>query len=705
MNDYDKGNEVPVGHKSKPEKISEGMFYGPTAKIREKAARMYRGEKRREIAKREELEKILAGYLRDQHNLESHNRAEMSEDERYYHSEDTQWDKFAQQQPAFRDLRVSLISTSVDFLTAHLAGQRIEGKVNVINKSVYNSPEDQQRVREHVAREYDMRLKSAFLQIKFDNLRAQMIENAHRAGCGYLHYGLTLHPQDGKYRIKAECPHWSNVYWDTNSGDIHSSRYAFVLKRRRVHEAIAMWPEHTEAIKNLSNDHTLSLSLSEYFNNGFYNYGNNNNFGTEMHRGDYSASGSTSDEARSVTIGSAYFRDMVSDDKGTVREILLFCKIATNSTFERVLLLSAPTPLFGHNMIPIVQLRASTNSKNGLPYAPMVRRRRGLERAATSTLRQMVRMTGSRGVVVNVDEVLTGAGSQYKDVRDYVQDLTRRVQQPVFVLTEYGEKGAVRVEHMQQDKQKLHETLQTLTSLASETSGIHPAVRGQKSSVHSGTAIESVEEQSMNVMVESMRRLQYDVVEPLSNQLLSIIEQYGHNIALGGHNDPASNRYIEFTQDGDLTITGNSAQFDITPMQRGSLYSDDERQLLQGIMAQGAPEIALALLPTFVKSMPNHSPELFNDIKHILISGGVPVAPSMLTDEERQALAQAQQQKQQQQQQMYELEMAEKQADIEGSKARAYAQRKGADEPSESEKTQELRNTIAQLSEALRTRR
>ena len=637
------------------------------SKLREEWKKKYKTEK---LAPK--IKENLLQLLRGQYEMERAHRLEQAEDEFFYHGMLQMWDEVARRMPSFRDLKVNPIRQVVDY-AAGMAKKRATNGAVGLQGVAYGSAEARE-----IRQEYDRRLMMAQNMTEWPFHRDKCIDSALRCGVGYIHTGVKVSLENGRLRFFCSSPHWKNVYADTG-GELETGRFCFILQRRDPFLLKSRFPKKKQLIEKFVGEWRQSTSALD----------DEDDYGINARSLQTLESTETHFQRMEIITGTAYFRHTVFYDNMPF-EIILHVRILTDRSLSQLEFLTEPSYL-GHSRIPVSRLARMNDPKTHLPYSDIIRDMRGITRVEVATLRNWLALITGRGAVVNVDAI----PEESQD--EYLRAIASRLQQAIFVLPEFGEKGSVKVEHNIQDAQKMSAAWKDLHDLARSTTSFHPALLGDKSNVDGASAMQTLANDA-EVAGSSFYRSCDRVSKAVSEDMLSSIERY--NGELDWDVLQANGQIIEISSDGDATIEGNRAIFTIVPSNRDTFLGKAFSDLIQSFVNKaGGPE-GLAYLQIWLKGLAlPESDALMGDIKDLCRQIGAPVLSSVMTEEEKQQLTQQKQQETQIQMQQIQLEMGKMAAEIENLKSRAFATVKKAEDPPPSEKELKLRQTIARLSE------
>lgn len=671
---------------------------------RKRIVRMWRkdGAPNDRMARR--LEEHIGARIRSRMQLEATNRYEMREDEKYYTGDIVLDDNTAREQPALREIKMKIIAREVDTILGLLSEHETVGEV--VSVASYDSEDpDEQKLHESIANAYEVRLKMIQDQVCLDMKKRKALADCVTCGAGYLHHGMTRAP-DGWMDPFAHVVHYTNVVLDTANVDTEKPDWGVVFGKRPLSSAVTEYADSewkrrrlTELAERRSN--ILSADLGLY--DPIYDYGGVTAYG---YRWQESLLEEETDEADEmvVTIGDYYFKDMIRMEDGKLHSTTMHVRVAVDRDFNRVLLLGEPKLLYFHNEVPIIPMYAKLHPVTRMPYSNVIRNMRGLERAATTMLRNLVVLVGSRGAVVNLQD--HPGSANWEKVLD---SLSRRIANPNYVIPEFGPTNSVRIEHHNEDIGKLLQGLETLSAATESGSSAHPAIRGQRSSVSAGRALEGLRDDVLRGHVGLVDALD-SFVANFNRQTLANIQQFNSVIR------PSQIRYrsrMEAVTPANMeTIRHNRATFHVPGSRRGVRISSEALNFVREMMAL-MPEGTPMTVPLLVHALKNmnfagsNTDELVEGIVNIALQEGLPVPPGMLTTEQRQLQQQVAEQKAEQQRAMMEMEMAKAQAEMaerqttaQRNMADAQLKRRQAVEP-QGEENKKLRDEVARLSKGM----
>ncbi len=654
--------------------------------IREQTLKRYGPKSKQKEKLIEGIQSMIADRLTLRLEVEQRARQDMEEDEAFYTSSQTHWDKLLQDMPVFRKLKLNTIANAVDYTVGMLSSRNTMGLIIPANRVMHASQDEARKIEERIIREFDVRYHAIQDRMEFQKLRHKIIKSACTSGVGYFHHGIRRSLRNGKFEFFGECPNWRNVYTDGFSEDMNKAEFAFIVERVGTQRLLTRFPDNETDILNFSQGYSTERDPTRgHSSRDHYNFGHilqNPNGFQEYDR---------SRPDRQVAYGRGYFFDEVNW-KGRPVAVCLYTSFVCEEDFSEVKLLTMPTHLYGHNEIPICQVKFGEEPDTGFPFSTIVRHRRGLERAMNSTLRTIMRLQGSRGVIVNMQEALAQTDMTDDEI---IKDYQKRLSHTTYALPEYGAINSLRVENYAADLQKHSQFLVALNELSKQSVNIHPTLQGEKTSVTAGTALDGLRKDTHRANADLHLSIDFDLIKRSAEQILSHIEQFNRLIDFG----TISNRgqLIQLGSDGDLTIAGNKARFQIIAAERERIYSEDQLRYLEMFLQRASPEQAMPFIPFFMQNARGGNAEIVDDMKAILMKMGLPIAPSMLTQDEAKMVAQQEQAQAEARKQAAEIEMDKVRAETEAVRSRAEAQMIQASEPSQSQRERDMEAEIIRL--------
>lgn len=623
------------------------------------------------------LEDRLLRWLEGQRDIEWENRREMRENQRFYNGEMTNSDELARKVPSVRDLTINVIRQSVDYLSGMAKGRATNGSVALQGAGSYAPPEASATIQE-----FNRRMTMVQNMTDFSYHRDNAIDSACQCGVGYVHTGVRTNPENGRLRFFCSSPHWENVYSDTSVLNIADAQFCFILNPIDAEYLKRHYPEMEEEIESMSEDYIQSAVADDNHREYYSSYSGRPIFEREDVRGHAFR--------RQLIYGTVYYQDTI-DENGKKIDIFLSCKVATDRNFGNLKILEEPAYL-GHSRPPVARLYKSVHSSRLLPYTDLVHDKRGLARTQNALLRSSMNLIASRGVVANIDNMSFG------NADTYLKALATRITKSIFVLPEYGEKGSVQVHDFGEKTKQMSDFMMVLYNLSRSTTSIHPALLGEDTNVDAAQTMQSLKHDAGVAISTFFRNCDQMLVKPISEEHLASIERYNGLVDFGLHEQ--NNKLIAIGSDGDSSIEGNRAYFVVTPTHRDDLVSKQHMDMVQALISRSDPMMAWTLYMIQIKSMNNPDANaMLEDMKGFAMENGIPLMPSLLTDEEKQFIQQQKQQQQQVSQQEIMLTLGKIQAEIQNLNARSHKTMKDAEEPQQSVKEIEMRDAIAKLSQ------
>lgn len=657
--------------------------------MRIKARRRYKKGKELDEAQRKAIESKILRELQDQMTIERDNRIEQVEDEKFYSGAVTSYDALGRLQPQFKDLKVPLVQKIVNSAVGRCAKRLVKGEVIAVNKSAANpGPQESQAMLDKAAKAYDLRLQVAQDDMRYEEVKKDAILSACKVGVGYVYHGIRQVPHTGKFQHFAKCPDWKNVYTDTTAMRMDDAMYCYVLSKRPLQWVKARNPGEAKQIDKFAYDARANVAVDQEFSSNNYNPWIRANY----IRDGYGPLAMGAGVQKEVYIGNGFFYDHFRDLNDQLRSVCLYCQFMVDSTISQVRLLTSPQHLLGHNRIPMQRLIFSREGLSGLPYSPLVRNLRGLQRSADNALRNINRLTGQRGAVVMVD----GLPPTIKQ-NEYLAQVRKELSKGSWIIPNFtNDPKGIQIETHGEDLAKLHSSIGIYMSIAGNMAPSAPQQQGGSQEAQKGML--AAYEVSDLEFFEFNQNIDTQLVRPLFEQVLSEVEQFSSIMDTGVLKE--NGRLIQLTNDGDYSIEGNRAFYRIVPRERSEAIIDEEREVLMDIIKKLPPEIGVALLPLYYKTLPHAGGGLLDDIKSILIKSGIPVPPSVLTEEERKLVAQLEEERAKQEQMRMQVELMQAQAEVELKKAQAQAQIMNAAKPPDNKTILEQKETISKMARA-----
>lgn len=667
-------------------------------KVRDSALKKIKGSKKK---KKEEVlkayENQILNRLRERREIEYPNRNEIREDENFYDSCLTEHDNLGRAMPKFRDVKVNTLAKAIDYYSTLVTNKNYQGRIIPNMRSTYDSVDEMSKQQDAIAREYDLRYKSILGQNNWPKLLEEIVNAGCVSGVAYLHHGVRKSRASGMREFFMDVERWENVFTDglEKPGGMRDANYAFLMKRVRAERLKALYPNLGKDIEEMKTSYTSDTSVTnDDFGSGYDgSYGNAHSqaglFSTTSHKEH------DTEYDNQIIVGQGYFYDTVSnEDSAEVVDACLRTYFMTDPNMTKIKLIVPPAPIYWHNQIPLCQLVYRRNQKTGMPYGPLIRNRRGLERVLTHLLRQMVRSTGGRSVKINYDAMqsaLTGDVTPESMIRD----IEKRLQQTNAVFFEHGASGSMEIIEHSGEVQAMGELLKIVNEMMKEGIAIHPTLQGEKTSVVSGRAMDQLSQQSEVGVAGLETSLKFDVIKRMGQQLVANIQQFNGAVDYGSIRDQGQD--IQLGRGGEETMMGTDPRFDVISTVRGSTYSEDEQLRILQVMEKSTPSIQLPLLLLLVKSMPNAG-ELLEELKGIMKEFGMPIPQATMTDEEAQELAQSKQQEAQKAEEMRQAEVGKLTGETQATLMRAKASMLQAQQPANL-REKELRDQIFRLSQ------
>ncbi len=637
--------------------------------------------------------------FRYERQLQSSERHERNYDNRIYDGEQFIDDELARAFSKYADLRTNMVRRPVDYLISIAASRNIEGRVFPAGGAF-----DADQIK-MIADAYDKRLKSVQHFCKFRRALNAAIKDAAVVGEGYLHEGLVTADDGKSMQFFIKHVDWRNIWLDSKcaNSDLSDARHLFYLRRVQIEEALDRFPSKAEPIAALRFDPGLSSSILDYEDRGYPSFGGSgggnffDNIDSSSHYEDTEVGNAM------VVMGQAYIRRYNASKQGMN---LYRCQFVMDETLTKMAMLKVDEMLYEHNRIPFSRIVFSRFGKTKQPYSPLTRNRRGFEKAMTNMLRITTRMAASRGVSYNAT-ALREAGMG-KNAEEYHEELRREAAMPAPVFAEYGAPGTLRMINLSVDMDKMMRVFDTLANINDQQSGISPELMGKSAPNIAGVAMEMKREESMHSFPDFMESVD-NAVEGVCERMLALMSQYATEIEYRGILGPAGD-LAPIEDDNSSGIPGTRATYQIVAKSGSKILLREQANMIMPVLQKMDGSLSASFMPAIIEMLEAPDSQRWKRVFiEILQMHNIPVASSLLSEEERQQAQQAAQEQQAKAEEERQLMVAQAQADIsetetKSDKNKASALKDAIDalvaltgDEGENEMDEEARKTIRKL--------
>ena len=593
---------------------------------------------------------FINGLFQHERSVTTTERYEREYDQNLCNGRYFEDDELTRLNPKYRDLRTNLLRQPVQYLMQLAKERRIEGRIYPANGQF--SPDEAKKL----AAEFDKRLQSV---LNFTDYHAELFSASRDAaisGEGYLRERLRRTANGERLEFSVEYVDWRNIWTDARSrkSDLSDAKHLFFIQRMDTLEARMRWPEMIDDIAGLSNDSELRAPVRDEQEDYFL-------YGEDQDLSRYSISDTKFERYRQgrpiLYVGECYFK--IYNSKTAATDTYR-CQFAYDENMDRMLMLRYPHVIpHAHGMIPFSRITFDRDDATNQPYSPLVRHRRGYEKVVTALLRMAVRMASSRGIVINMDELSRSSGGS-RTVDKIVEEYRRELASATPVLKEYGAPGTLRVNNLNLDVDKVAKVMDSLLHLMQVQGAVAPELTGSASPNIAGVSLAAKREEAVKAF-PTFFESQDQAVKGICERLLSLIEQYSGDISYGGVIGPSGD-ITEMPDDEDASISGNRVKYHIVPQVSDRAILREQANALTAVIQKMDPKIAMGMMPILVEmsGVPDAQKWKVAFIE-LAQQNGVPIPPSLLTEEGRKQAeqdAQMAREKNERQEQLSEQEFS-----------------------------------------------
>ena len=654
-----------------------------------------------------DLRSRLQGYLYTENDAQIVSRRERRQDGMFYDGDVVDYDSLARRLPRYRDLKINMIRTVVDSIAGMLKDRNIEGKITPTGISVHDS-----EMWDIVTNSYARRLEHIKQTSKFHKHRNRMVDMVSKCGEAFIKDGVELDPDDPERIVPYfRYTDWRNILVDSRSeeADLSDAMYLFEVYRHDLSVKKVEYPNFVAELERLADDYTLARGSSDYLEDGYGGADREGSHGSGTGLRESVLPASTSNR-RLVNVGQAWWFETIEEKKGGKYKICCNMEFATDSSCMEYVPLSPVRHRYAHNRIPFSRVCYARFTRDGQPYSPAVRDRRGIQRSGTTTLRRMLVQLYTRSMKVNMlamKDALTNSEQEPKvEITKQLNLLRTEAYKPVALFQEWGPSGTLELNLENADLQQGSALLKMLYELSQSTHAIDPSLLGQKTNIDAAIALQTKASQAHSALSSLFDSFD-DAVVASFERMLANIKEFSGLIDYGPIFDDNGDLQI-IDQADDITVSKNKVQFTIVPESKDKSLIKDQMTLMMQLAQKMDPSMGAAYLPLIVRAagLPeNH--KMVRAMFELNSKMGLPVPSSMLPDSIRKQAEEAEQAQQQQQQQAMQTAHEKEVAEIELNRAKAAAEIAKAQSLSDGEgqgegkspSGGEERDTIKQLSQ------
>ena len=391
-------------------------------------------------ADRPKLGARLLSWLRMERQVNLRHRWEMDEDSRIADGELEFDDPLTEKAPHLRDMTVRTIRQTVERVVGMANSREIEGRVYPAGVSPFGDNEEAEATA--AAGEFDTRIKHISDMTDFKEKRNQAMRQCVKSGESFLRDGLKYDPDTGGLEWVIDQVDWRQVFCDSRdtSPGIDRARYLFwvagkdmrtlasIIARKAGGEVKAL-----EMLRKYAYGFDVDVSVdSDLYGGESGGYLDEGLAGNSRRYYDEWEHSGTAREL--VNHGEVWFYQWIGN-----RRVCLRQEFITDRGFSGMILIGGARHLYPHNRIPFSRFVFARKDRTGRAFSPIVRFRKGLERALNLTLRTLMVGMSSRSIKMSVD--LLSQDEQFRneygsDIKKYAEDLREQASQvnPIFLI-------------------------------------------------------------------------------------------------------------------------------------------------------------------------------------------------------------------------------------------------------------------------------
>ena len=411
-----------------------------------------------------------------------------------------------------KDAAGNWIKPAVNLLVGGLATRRIFPRVYALggdaNDKMYRR-----------AQTYDVIARGMITQARFHDFRRAALASAARSGDGWMRFGMRRERRSGELKVFANFMRWDHIFYDSAAvganGDIDNGDWVADLRLLSLSRFIEERPEHrqiAEACAEQRFEDSQSAVDPEYGLDGFYGGGSG------------ILGGGTGDLRKYVTLGYMYFKH-----EGRI----FYYPFLTDRGITKIYPLAKPVMPYSHGYFPFLRWVAGMFYDNNMPYSPIVRHKRGLQRMLVHMHWRAMRETGGRAFVFDkraLPKEDGGTTMGYKEYQDYLGGQSNQPMPRIYTESLDG----LKLESMMPEAGGIKDMAEWLHSLMSSSGGTtDAALIGGDARAHSGV--------SLQLRMDNIMRQHPDLVESdrmqhekMMRMCVSMIDDFGKRGGLPG---------------------------------------------------------------------------------------------------------------------------------------------------------------------------
>ncbi len=560
-----------------------------------------------------------------------------------------------QQMSRFDIPRHSQMRTNVDWAIGYISSLNLVASV----LPVKNYPIEN---KDSVMDEADYRrwqIKATWDANKFKTHIDKIIADACISGEGIGRVEVARSGRSDILSSRLKWRNWRGVWYDSQSemDDFKDARYLFDLQWQDIdivsayhnipHGDIEMYSRVPELDRN--RDESLILMSNDSYDN--------------------ISSGFTGDERKQVLYGQVWYRDFKE------RKVK-YAPIVVSRDLSEIKFLKAPSSPYEHNSIPYVRLVADRYKKDGLPYSPLTRLRRGQERFMQYPFRAIIELASGRKAIASVDCIpkdengipLFSPDEWAKVAKDWLNS-------PNGIL--FKRSGL-----QEDDFQILNNDavlknmidLFTILSQSSEKSGmpIDPGLLGQSTNIHAAVALQEKAKQA-HLSLNRLTNNYSNLVEEVGELTLCHIIQYGE--AMEFVSPMREDGTVEDEVDKpEGTMSQVRMKYRITTKNRESGFETEQLKMITEMIKVVPEKLQPAILYIANSIVPFGNSGAMKDLAKMLLKEGIDLPDSMLDNQMRKEKKQMAEGQAQQQQEAAEFQKRAAEAEIEEKETKSDEQ-------------------------------
>ena len=275
-------------------------------------------------------------------------------------------------------------------------------------------------------------------------------------------------------------------------------------------------------------------------------------------------------------------------------------KFASDLSLRKMVAIKPASHIYGSNALPYSRFIYRMKSRKSECYSPMVRNRRGLQRALTLFFRKCILLGAGSKLHIPYEAFHQACEQTGIDPNEMLETMKAQVSESTQIFWHYGGQAIVEKSNDTMLKQAA-ETMMLLLNALQQSSGIDKNLTGQDNNIEAAIAL-SEKRQDAQLGFTELLMHRDKAVETIGELMLANIEQFGSQVDWNAFADD-DGEVVAFGNDGDFTIQGNRASYKVIADSRDPSASRETAIFLTEVVKRADEGTALSLAPTIVRHM------------------------------------------------------------------------------------------------------